>query len=330
MRKYLPWLFRLIGPTLLALFLANSDLEQLGAELAGTHPGYITLSLLMIAPFMVVKAWRWQRVMRELTLDLPLHTATFIYTIGIYLGSVTPGQAGDLVKAWYLRERGHPLAPALLSVVIDRLFDMIIMAGLAVLGIFALGNLLPGQGFQTALVLAIGAGLIFLMIVLMSPGPREWTLTRALPTVLPQRLHDSLHHWNTQFSTLAMHPRLVLDASIASLISAVFSFFRLWLLFIALDVHIPFYVVVGGSALIAILQVVPISVAGVGVRDAVLVAILLPYGYSTEQALGVSALFLLLTMEQILLGFVLSFWYPIGKKLSQVVPEQPVPETTPE
>ncbi|MEI7770732.1 MAG: UPF0104 family protein, partial [Chloroflexales bacterium] len=77
---------------------------------------------------------------------------------------------------------------------------------------------------------------------------------------------------------------------------------------------VPLYEVVGASALIAVLQVLPISVAGVGVRDAVLIAILLPYGYTSSQALILSALFLLLNIEHILVGFVVSFWYPLGAR----------------
>jgi hypothetical protein len=49
------------------------------------------------------------------------------------------------------------------------------------------------------------------------------------------------------------------------------------------------------------------------VRDGVLIAILLPYGYQNEQALTLSALFLLVNLEHILVGFILSFWYPLGK-----------------
>jgi uncharacterized membrane protein YbhN (UPF0104 family) len=104
---------------------------------------------------------------------------------------------------------------------------------------------------------------------------------------------------------------------VASLVSAAFTFWRLWLLFVALDVFLPLYIVVGASALIAILQVLPISIGGLGVRDAVLVAVLLPYGYTTEQALGISALFLLVTLEHILLGFIVSFWFPVSRALTE-------------
>ncbi|HMQ29281.1 MAG TPA: lysylphosphatidylglycerol synthase transmembrane domain-containing protein [Chloroflexaceae bacterium] len=312
MKKLLPWLLRLLGPALLILFLLNADLGQLWATLSGALLWPIALSLLLMPPFVIIKSWRWVRILREMGLGLDLPTACALYTVGLFYGATTPGQAGDLLKAVYLRDRGQPLAPATLSVVLDRLFDLLVMAALATVGIFALGQLLPSRELQGLLVAGMGAGLVTLTVVLLARGPRQWSLTVALPRVAPG-LTASLARWNSQLSGLALRPGPMVAIVAASLLSACFTFLRLWLLFLALGLdRVPLYVVVGASALIAVLQVLPISIAGVGIRDAVLIAILRPYGYSAEQALTLSALFLLINLEHILVGFVVSFWYPLG------------------
>ncbi len=328
MRRYVPWLLRLLGPALLILFLATSDLNKLFELLRGAEILPIVLALLLMPPFLMIKAWRWQLVGRELNLHIPYWWGLGLYTVGIYYGSVTPGQAGDLAKAWYLRERGQPLAPALLSVVLDRLCDLLVMASVAILGIFALGQLLPSRELQTTLVVLMGLGLTVLTVFLTARGPRQWLFTRLLPTIFPARLQDSLLRWNDQFSSLTLHPRLIFLVGVTSILSALFTFYRLWLLFVALGVDIPLYVVVGSSALVAILQVLPISIGGVGVRDAVLIAVLAPYGYSTEMAIGVSALFLLLTLEHIVAGFIVAFWFPLSRAMTQpaVPPTAPLQE----
>jgi uncharacterized protein (TIRG00374 family) len=320
-RRYLPWLLRLLGPTLLVVFLATSDLNTFADILLSAQPWPIVWSLLLMPPFMVVKTWRWQLILRELNLHINFWPGLALYTVGIYYGSVTPGQSGDLVKAWYLRERGQSLAPALLSVVLDRLCDLLVMAAVATLGIFALGQLLPSRQLQTLLVILMGVGLAVLTVFLVARGPRQWLLIGVLPRVLPERLHISLLRWNEQFSSLSLSPRLVLLVAVLSLASAGFTFVRLWLLFLSLNILVPLYVVVGSSALVAVLQVLPISIGGVGVRDAVLIAITAPYGYSQEQAISLSALFLLLTLQHILAGFIVSFWYPIRGAGSQTTEE---------
>jgi glycosyltransferase 2 family protein len=319
LRAILPWLLRLLGPALLLLFLLNSNLEQLFSMLLNAALWPILLSLLLLPPFIFFKVLRWRYILRQLGLDLPLRTGIGLYIVGIFLGATTPGQAGDLVKAWYLQERGQPLAPAMLSVVLDRLCDLLVMAAVATLGIFALGQLLPNPALRMLLVVGMSSSILIATVMLVARGPRQWLLIRALPAVLPARLCVALTRWNNQFTSLALHPRLLLTLAGTSLVSAFFTFFRLWLLFIALDVYVPLYLVVGSSALIAVLQVLPISIAGVGVRDAVLIATLTPLGYSQEQALGVSALFLLITLEHILVGFIVSLWYPLGQFKQQAI-----------
>lgn len=312
MPKLLRWLLRLLGPALLVLFLANANLAELWATLRSARPWPIVLSLLLMPPFVLIKAWRWLRIMREMGLRLDYPTAAALYTVGLFYGATTPGQAGDLLKAVYIRDRGQPLAPAMLSVVLDRLFDLLVMSALATLGIFALGQLLPSRELQAAVVVVMGIGLAALTVLLVARRPREWALTVALPRVAP-RLQATLERWNTQLRSLTLRPALLGELMLLSLGSASFTFVRLWLLFLALDLSaVPLYVVVGASALIAVLQVLPISIAGVGVRDAVLIAILLPYGYPAEAALTLSALFLLINLQHILVGFIYSFWYPLG------------------
>lgn len=312
MKKYLPWLLKLLGPLLLIAFLSKANLVGMLDILREAQIWPIILSLLLLPPFLLIKTWRWVRLLREMGLALDLPTACALYMVGIFYGATTPGQAGDLLKAVYLHERGQPMAPAMLSVVLDRLFDLLVMAALATMGIFALGQMLPSRELQTTLVIAMGLGMVALTTVLVARGPREWMLTAVLPRIAP-RLKVRLDRWNSQLSTLSLRPPLLGAIMGASLISASFTFWRLWLLFLALGLdRVPLYVVVGSSALIAVLQVLPISIAGVGLRDAVLIAILLPYGYSSNEALILSALFLLLNIEHILIGFIVSFWYPLG------------------
>jgi uncharacterized protein (TIRG00374 family) len=313
MRNILRWLLRLIGPALLLAFLLTSDFGLLWEIIRSAVLWPIALSLLLLPPFVIIKAYRWVRLMREMGLSLDLPTASALYMVGIFYGTTTPGQAGDLLKAVYLRDRGQPVAPALLSVVLDRLCDLLVMAALATVGIFALGRLLPSPELRTALVVAMGLGLAAVTTLIVARAPRQWALTVALPRVAP-RLRASLDRWNSQLAALDLRPGLAVEVLLLSLGSASFTFLRLWLLFLALGLtDVPLYVVVGVSALVAVLQVLPISIGGIGVREAVFFPVLAAYNYTTEQALTLSALFLLINVEHIIVGFIVSLWFPLGR-----------------
>jgi hypothetical protein len=56
-----------------------------------------------------------------------------LYAQAIALGVVTPGRVGEPAKACPLVGRGVPLGIALSSVIVDRLTDLCLLAGLATL-----------------------------------------------------------------------------------------------------------------------------------------------------------------------------------------------------
>ena len=311
MNKYLRLGMRLIGPTLLLIFLWKSDFSRLMVSFGSINPWPVLLSLALMPVFVGIKAWRWNLLMRELGMRAPpLGYSMALYTIGLYYGGITPGQSGDFIKAWYLKERGEQLPPALFSIVLDRLFDFLIMALLALLALIEFLDLLP----QIAQVATIAfAALVFMLTpMLMARRPREWLIARALP-LLPARIRDVIARWGAQLGALSLRPALLAKLLLASVGSAAVTIVRIYLLFIAMSLTIiPSLAIISSTALIAILQALPISFAGIGVRDAILVLMLGRYGYRTEQALTLSAVFLLINIEHIIVGFLVSLRYPLG------------------
>jgi uncharacterized protein (TIRG00374 family) len=311
MNKYLRWLIRLIGPALLILFLWRSDFSLILRSFSSLVLWPVLLSLALLPVFVAIKAWRWNILMSELGMQAPpLGYSIALYMIGLFLGGTTPGQSGDFIKAWYLRERGQQLAPALFSIVLDRLFDFVIMALLALLALVEFLDLLPAPA-RIATV-AFAAAVILLTPALMARAPREWLMTRALP-FMPSRVRNAITRWRDQFAELSLRPALLAQLLLASVGSALSTIVRIYLLFLALPLdRVPLLAIISSTALIAILQALPISFAGIGVRDAILIAVLGRYGYPSEIALTLSALYLLINIEHIILGFLVSLRFPLG------------------
>jgi glycosyltransferase 2 family protein len=311
MNKYLRWGMRLIGPALLLIFLWRSDFTRLVASFGSIQLWPVLLSLALMPVFVGIKAWRWNMLMRELGMRAPpLGYSMALYMIGLYLGGLTPGQSGDFIKAWYLKERGEQLTPALFSIVLDRLFDFLIMALLALLALFEFLDLLPEIAQLATIIFAV---LVFTLTpLLMARRPREWLIVRVSP-LLPARIRAVIARWGAQLGALSLRPALLGKLLLASVGSAGSTVARIYVLYVAMSlVNIPLLAIISSTALIAILQALPISFAGIGVRDAILVLVLGRYGYSTEQALTLSALFLIINIEHILIGFLFSLRYPLG------------------
>lgn len=92
MRKFWSWMLRLLGPALLLIFLLNSNLNELYAILINADLWPIIWSLILIFPFLFIKAWRWRVLMHTMDMDMPQLTATALYNVGIYLARLRPAK----------------------------------------------------------------------------------------------------------------------------------------------------------------------------------------------------------------------------------------------
>lgn len=102
---------------------------------------------------------RWQLYLRELGVELPRSRSLAVFLAG-FLFSVTPGKAGELGKAWLVRELGGgPALRVVPAVLAERITDL-----LGVLLLIGLGALpLPGGPYLAALLVAGVAALLVLL-----------------------------------------------------------------------------------------------------------------------------------------------------------------------
>ena len=308
------WLTRLLGPAVLAYFLLTTDLHRIAANLREVRLAPLALSLALYVGLVLTKAWRWRLLLRELGLAAPtMREASTLFMIGQFAGGATPGQAGDFVRAWYLRERGAPLSTALFSILLDRLLDFLLLAIVSLFGLVAFLDIFPVALRPAILVTTVGFAIVVAIAVpaLIARAPRRWLMTR-LRVVAPASMRERLERWQQLLDVLEARPAFTLLLLLSTVAATAVVMVRIWLLYRALDVAIPVALLVSASALISILQTLPVSIAGVGVRDAVLIAVLAHHGYSPEHALALSALFLVLTLEQMLIGFFVSMRHPLG------------------
>jgi uncharacterized membrane protein YbhN (UPF0104 family) len=311
---------KLLGPALLLYILATTDLRRLWATLLQTDPALLLLSVVLVVPFLFLKGWRWQLILDTWKIQISLLDATALYGVGIFLGNVTPGQAGDAVKAWYLRQRGESLTAGLASVVLDRLFDVGIMGLLAASGLYFFWDVLPGGKTAnvvtvTVMLLAVAAGLLVVSVRRL----RVFGLG-----LVPQGLKSRLNLGALE--QMHLDPGRIAVIVLVTAAGLALTFVRVYLLFLALDTPVPIGPFIALVATIAIVGTA--SPAGVGTRDAVMVLLLsaiLRLSPTDEQAraIALSTLLLLLNIVNVVVGYLLSLRYPLA-----AIRRQPVAETS--
>jgi uncharacterized protein (TIRG00374 family) len=320
-RVVLRWLVRGLGVALFvgAVVAVGPANIWHGLRKANLWP-LIPAFVLAVVPFVFGKSQRWAGLVSGLGISrLGYGEAFRLYAIGLWAGQVTPGQAGDFVKAWYLRNRGAALPAALLSCFLDRLFDLAALLVLTGLALAAVAN----DGRNIGLIVVV---LLATCVMLTAVATDRWRqpliglLARVTPRPVRERIAaiPALH----SLAELRLDARYMLPAIGWTVATWGLSMVRVWLTFRALDVRLPvadFFLVtmLAGSAGI-------ISVGGVGTRDIVLLKYLAPFGYDGGTALALSFLMLALNLSNIVPGFLLWLREPVPLRQDVTTEQSPV------
>lgn len=293
------WLPRLLGIALSAVAIAVVGPRDVIAGLGAANPWLVAIAAVAVFPLLAPKARRWQIVLADFGIALPWRDAFRFYAIGLWAAIVTPGQLGDGLKAWYVQSRGGNLAPALASVVVDRLFDVLMLLCAAAVGVAIYG---AAFGAQFAVVGALTVVTICGIAVAARPSLRRRAAAFLPPAI---RWRIGRLRWVAAVQDAHLSGVSLLRALGWSVASFAATLARIYLCFRAVDVRLPlatFVAVVGLSSLAGLL-----SVSGIGTRDWALIALLGRQGIGHDTALAASFLILFLNLTNIVPGLIA--WY---------------------
>jgi glycosyltransferase 2 family protein len=190
---------------LLFLTLAFHHLpkDAVGASLFSADPVWIGTAMLFYAANLSLRARRWQTILRAVA-DVPYPAVAKALLVGYGLNATLPARLGELCRAEFLKTSfGLDRISALTSIVIERLFD-----GLMVVGCLAMGLLVGAATLRNAGVLidvlvtgSVLFGLI-LLVALFLAGPPLSRFFAHLPRlsarmVTVQRGFALLRTWRT-------------------------------------------------------------------------------------------------------------------------------------
>lgn len=176
----------------------GTDWAAVGALLAGAHPLWVLLLVLTGVVVLWARTLRWRVLLRPLG-DVPFGPAWSATVIGFGAGAVLPFRLGELVRpALLARKTGMKVSAALSSVVLERLFDMLIV--LLCFLVVSFTQPVPPNMRRGALVVAVGlvVGLVLLRVMQQDPARAE-RLTRRLTRSLPARVGGVLEDLSRSF-----------------------------------------------------------------------------------------------------------------------------------
>jgi uncharacterized protein (TIRG00374 family) len=287
-------LIKAIGPLLLLVFLIKViDPWEVVDHLRGINIG-IFLSNFLLFPFVIsVRTFRWWIICRSLNIKTSFRSLFPIYYVSRFLSLLPVTGVFALSRIIYLKEEGKPVATAAISIIIDKLADILGLIFFSLFAVFFLPQYLI-EGIPIWILYVTGILLISAFFV-FSKRLRKG-VRRILERYMNQKfsrigadLETSLARFWSDTSLKFIMLILVIGLAVGLLRSLI-----LYVLALSINIHVPFAMIVGCRALIGIVNIIPVSIGGLGTRDAVLLLVLPLSGVSSEAA--------------VVLGFIAFLW----------------------
>jgi uncharacterized protein (TIRG00374 family) len=292
------WLRMGVSAVLLAILVVKISSENI----VPSHPTTGTLAvlvagLLLMCGSFVLAAWRWQRVLAVFGAHVPLPTLSKHYLAGQFVGNVLPSTiGGDVLRISRSSKDVGARDMAFASVVLERLTGFVALPLLTFLGFLARPDLLHGRAWVAVLIAGATLGFLFVILVLAG-SPR--LAGRFAENENWMRYIGVVH---VGVDRLRRDPR---DATAALFLSIAYQVTVLASVYCAVHViglRIPNGAVLAFVPAVAIAQVLPISVGGLGVREGLLAFFFHTLGVPTGQAVAVGLLWYAMTLLVSLVG----------------------------
>jgi glycosyltransferase 2 family protein len=273
----------LVSAGLVWLLATRLDLGRAAEIMGHASLPLLAATLAALLAANLVAAFRWHLILSAEAPSPGFATLLKIVLVGLFFNQVLPsGVGGDAVRAWRCSKLGIGLGAAIRSILLDRACGYLVLVAVYTASLPSLLQVLhkgPERSGVIAVLAAALVGLLALVSMDCLPSP-----------ILRLRVIAPLAELSRASRRLFTHPErcgAVLGLSILTIALTIVAFKQIA---DAIGSHLSL-----GSWIIivppvALIQLLPVSLAGWGVREVVLVVALGSFGIPAESALAISVL----------------------------------------
>jgi uncharacterized protein (TIRG00374 family) len=260
----------LVTLTLLAVVGMQIDWGRMEERIRHGHPLDALAALGIVVVALTIGALRWQGLLRAADVHVSYGALARVYSVATFSGTFLPTSVGgDVTRGLLVTRRGPLLARVAMTIIVDRLYGLVGLLGMAWLT-FSLESAEVPAGAQ--IFLAWVTGVVLVGSLLLSAAVIR--APRALRALVPRRFTSIARDSRVLVQRYARDRRLIFLALCASLAYQALISLELVVLGRAIDVHLPFATAAVTLALVTIVTLIPISVGGFGVREGSYVVLL--------------------------------------------------------
>ncbi len=283
-RKQLFSLLKIVVSVALIFWIVRGiDLPALAKVLRGAKLGWWAVALVFALAGVLARVARWRTLLNALDVRVPFWELAQIYFIGFLFNNLLPsGLGGDAVRMMELKRHSPRAGDAVTSVLVDRMVGLFGSLSLALVALAFRWNAVPRQLAWVALAAAVGlAGVLFLLIDTSAYNTlQKIGFVRTLTDLKFARgLFASFQDYSLPTLARAYGFSLLLSAALIAMNASIGTALGVEIAPVHYLVFVP---------LASMVLVLPISFAGLGVRESAYVFLFGQVGVPQEIAFSIS------------------------------------------
>jgi hypothetical protein len=292
-------LFSVIGILLFIVILTRIDLSSLCAIFLSINLFFLGCALIVNGIAVVVKSLKWKLIVSTLKKEISLSASIRAFLIGFSFSVLTPAKLGDFIRAFYIRDEQCNLGKALSSVVTDRLVDIVMLFSFAFIGILIFSVVFHREILSVSLLILLAGAIASAVYIVTNKSLLSWLLRPFFNIFIPHHHKKTITEYYDDFflglSVFFNDKKTFLLVMIVGIFSwippCVYAY--LLALSIGISLDLTFFVIV--IPIISLLDLLPISISGIGTRDAALIFLFGFQGIPPETAVAFSLLYLFMS-----------------------------------
>lgn len=289
LRSWKLWVGLLVSLFFIGIALRGLDLEHFWLTLREANYWWLLPGIGVYTATVWVRTWRWRSMLEHIK---PIPTARLfpIVVIGYMGNNVYPLRAGEVLRSYVLRRNeGVPMSASLATVVLERLFDGLVM----LLFVFATLPFAPLPDVFRWLVIAFslffGAALLIFMLVAARPERMSRVYAYAVDRLLPARWRPAVHGLFDKFIVglqSLRSPRELLTILFTTILIWLGETLKYWFVMHAFPFVVPFTVLMLMTAIVNLATTIPSAPGYVGTFDVPGIKVLEQFGVPQALATG--------------------------------------------
>jgi len=284
-----------IGLFIFALLVVFIGPERIVTAAAKANPWLLLAGALVTPVTISLRLLRWRSLTAVAGKKLPFGKTSSFYMIGMFFGTITPSKLGELVKVHYLGKQGMTKSEALSITLCDRFFDVVVTVAFSVMGIMLISGGLsafaPSAAIFVALLL-LATYAAFNRRIFMFFGRAGMRLLNPLFMALMGKNagHKELENFYGPLDTMKRKPAIIGYVSLLTVLIWITCGIQMVVLLSAFGPQIGFEFGILATCLGALTGLIPVTISGIGVRDATQIAVFAMAGVGSSVSL-LSAIF---------------------------------------